>query len=220
MKKLTDILKKTIFFRPEYGKGFLAAHWLLNLVFLLLWCCGCGIVGLYLAKVGYGPELFQSYLSHGNILVLNLLPGLMAALLLLFITGRVWPAVVSGGVLSLGLAVINYYKLLFRDDPVLFTDIMNINEAAQISGGYSFTVPPAIILSAVVFVAAIVFAAVFMRLRIRKAAVRILGSILVLAACAGLYAGVYSSDEIYEETEYLDVEFAAGYRLNRWNEGD
>lgn len=220
MKKLTETLKRILFYRPEYGKGLAAVHWTLNGLFLLLWCCGCGVVGLYLAKVGYGPELFWSYFQKANIVLLNLLPGLLLALVLLFATGRVWPAVLGSGILSLGVAVINYYKMLFRDDPLLFEDILSMVEAAQISAGYTFTLPPAIALSALVFIAAVVFAVFLMKARIRKPALRVAGTLIALAACVLAYRSLYADGEVYEKTENLKVEFAEGYSLNRWNESD
>ena len=224
MDSLRNFFKKlrgVLFYDREEGTklGF-ALHWLINLAFIGAWCLGCTLVGLYFAKTGCGPELFESYLSHRTIFALNMLPGLLISLLFLFITGRVWPAVLSGGLFTLGVAIINYFKLLFRDDPLLFIDITNISEAAQISGGYTFTLTPALIFTAAAFVAAMVFSVLFMRARIRKAAVRIIGAVLIVALSAGAYVGLYASEEIYSYTSNLDVKFADGRIFNQWNDTD
>ncbi len=221
MKNFLTKLKTVLHYDPATGtKLQFCLHWLINLAFIGLWCLGTGLVGLYFAKVGYGPELFWSYIDRLSILALNLLPGGMIALLLLFISGRVWPAILASGILNLGVAVINHYKLLLRGDPLLFSDISNIAEAAQISGGYTFTISPALVLSILAFIAAMVAAVLLMKARIRKLLVRILGSVLVLAACVGLYTEYYASEEMYEYTNNIGVEFAGGYSMNRWNEAD
>ena len=221
MKNFLTKLKNLLFFDPKRGtKTQLCLHWLINLAFIGLWCLGTGLVGLYFAKAGYGPELFYSYLGRKSILALNLLPGCMVALLFLFITGRVWPAILSSGLFTLGVALVNHYKLLLRGDPLLFGDIAHIAEAAQISGGYTFTVSPALVLTLIAFILAMVMAALIMKARIRRPLLRAVGTVLVLAACVGLYTGLYSSEAVYSRTENLDVSFAAGYRLNQWNEAD
>ena len=221
MKNFLTKLKNILFFDPKAGtKGQFCLHWLINLAFLGLWCLGCSLVGLYFAKAGYGPELFFSYLSRKSILALNLLPGCMVALLFLFISGRIWPSVLSSGLFTLSVALVNHYKLMLRGEPLLVSDISHMAEAAQISGGYSFSISPALVLTAAAFILAMVLACLFMRAKIKKALVRIGGSILVLALCAGLYTTVYTSDAMYNRTENLGVNFAAGYSLNQWKEAD
>jgi len=221
MKTLFQKLKKVLCYTPGEGTRLeWAIHWPINLAYIGLWCVGSGIVGLYFAKVGYGPELFWSYIDSLTILGLNLIPGCMIALLLLFITGRVWPAILASGLLNLGVAIINHYKLLLRDDPLLFSDISNIAEAAQISGNYTFTISPALVLTVVAFIIALVLAVLLMKARIKKALPRIIGAVLIVAACAGLYVGLYASPEMYERTNNLAVEFSNGHRFNMWNDSD
>ena len=221
MKNFVLYLKKTLYFDPETGtKTQLILHWLINLAYIGLWVLGSGIVGLYFAKVGYGPELFWSYLDHIRLLLLNVIPGGMMALLLLFISGRVWPAIVSSGLLTLGVAVVNHYKILLRSDPLLFSDISNIAEAAQMGSKYTFTISPALILTFVAFILATLIAIFFMKARIRRPVLRIGGAVIVIILSALLYTNVYSSEEVYTQTDNLDVEFASGHRMSQWSDKD
>ena len=212
----------SIFFydREKDSRLSLVLHWLVNLAFIGLWSLGIGIVSLYFGKVNYGPELFSSYFQYTGLFLLNIIPGALVALLFLLITNRVWPAVLASGAFVLGLGIVNHFKLMFRDDPLLAADIVNIAEAANISGGYTFTLTPALVLTGLAFIAAVIFAAFFMKARFSKVRWRIVSAVLLIAAGAGLYCGAYTSEDVYDFTNNLGVEFASGYKMSQWNETD
>ena len=217
MKKLRRIL----FCTPDGGtRGEYALCWLISLVYIGVFSIAIGIVSLYFAKVNYGPELFSSYFHYLGIFLLNVVPGFVLALIMLCIFNRVWAAVLASGVIVTVLALINHYKLMFRDDPLLASDAGSFLEAAQISSRYNIVVTPAIVLAFLGVIAASVFAFFFMRARFRRALPRLGTLAALLALCAGLYAGVYTSDAVYKFTSNLAVEFASGYKMNQWNETD
>ncbi len=220
MKKIISTIKKTLFYSPEYGRGYLAAHWGVNTVFLALWCLGIGIAGLYLGKVNYGQELFFSYFRNPLIFRLNILPGFIVAAALLFIFGRVWPAVLGSGLAVLGIGIGNHYKMLLRDDPLMMVDLGNLKEAAQISTGYTITVSPAVIAilaAAIVGLAAAIF---LMRARLRRPLPRIAGVLILTVLSVWLVKDYYLSAEVYEKTNNIGVEFASSRPLNRWSDTD
>lgn len=217
MKKLRSI----IFYDPLEGSRLrLALHWLINLVFIGLWSLGVGIVSLYFGKVNYGPELFSSYFQYTGLFLLNILPGLAVALLFLILCNRVWPAIFSSGLVIIVLSLINHFKLMFRDDPLLASDISYFAEAAQISSRYNIAITPTIAACFVAIVAASVFAFFFMKARFRRPLPRIVSAVALIAACVGLYFGAYISEDVYDFTNNLGVEFASGYKMNQWNETD
>lgn len=221
MKNFVEKLKKVIFYEPLTGtKLQLVLHWLWNLVFLSAWCFGIGIVALYLGKVNYGRELFWSYFDDPLIFRLNIIPGFVVAFLFLFITGRVWPSVLSSGLVVLGLAIANHYKMLLRDDPLMAEDLTNILEAAQISGSYTITLTPGVVAAVLGFVIGLAAAIFLMKARLRRPVVRIAGVLLLIVLSLWLYKDYYLSDEVYEETSNMSVEFASMRSLNRWNETD
>ncbi len=213
---------KSIFFynHMEDSRLCLVLHWLMNLAFLGLWSLGIGIVAMYFGKVNYGPELFASYFKYTGLFLLNIIPGAIIALLFWVLTNRVWIATAVSGAFVLGLGIINHYKLSFRDDPLLAADIVNIAEAANAGAGYSFNISPALILTVVVFIVAVVFAAFFMKARFRKVLPRLVSGVLIIAAAVGLYLGAYTSEKVYNFTNNLGVEFSSGYKMSQWNETD
>lgn len=99
---------------------------------------GISLVSLLLAVGGYGlRRFFLGYFHDPLILALNILP--VVALLALFygLTGRSHWAFLLTGAVVLGFSVGNYYKLMFRDDPLMFADLFLLKEAGNMAGKYS-----------------------------------------------------------------------------------
>ena len=214
-------LRKIIFYDKETcSRLYLALHWLVNLIYIAVWSLGVGIVSLYFGKVNYGPELFDSYFQHAGLFLLNIVPVLAVAILFLLVFNRVWPAVLGSGLIITVLALVNYFKLMFRDDPLLASDVRYFAEAAQIASGYNITLTPTIIATFATILAATVFAFFFMRARFRRPLPRLISAAAFIAACVGLYFGVYTSGEVYTSTDNLGVSFASGFKMSQWSDVD
>lgn len=78
-----------------------------------------------------GPNLYANIFGIGQwkLALLNAAPVALLALLFLGITGRAWAGFMLGGGIALGFSLANYYKLAFRDDPLIFKDLLLIREA-------------------------------------------------------------------------------------------
>lgn len=106
--------------------------------------------GFSLALAGQGENALG---SHPLIFLLNTLPVFLCLLLLWLATGQAWIAsLVTGAVLFL-LTGGNYFKILFRDDPLLWDDLRRIREGLKMSGQYEVSLTPLMILWIVVIVA-------------------------------------------------------------------
>lgn len=79
------------------------------------------------------------FLSHPLLFALNWLPVLGWLLFWFFVLGRPWAAFVLTAVPVLGLACVNYYKLMLRGDPLMAVDLQLAQEAKAISGRYTFS---------------------------------------------------------------------------------
>jgi len=208
-------------FKKSEGLGHRPAlRWFLNIAIVLVWVIGIGLIPLYFTAVNYGRELLISYLTRPLLFVLNVLPGLLIALLLLGITNRMWPAVLGSGVIVIGASVVHYFKMQTRTEPLMATDIRYMTEAASISSRYTLTVSPVMILSAAAIVIAVVFAIVCLKARFRSGKLRLLFLAAVIVLCTGIYIGVYRSADIFNLTENTDVVLSNGRRLSRWSETD
>ena len=208
------------------GKGLSPSlRWLFAGLYLVVWALGIGIVALYFGARMYGFELLRSYLRSPLILLLNLLPGLLLALLLLGLTNRVWPAVLGSGAVIIVGGIAQYFKLQTRSDPLIADDLRYITEATNISSRYSLSVDAAMLLCAAAVVLASVAALLLLKARFRRALPRLVFLALVLFACAGSWFGLYRSEAVYLETENLvpvnSPTLSSGiYIMNEWNERD
>ena len=214
-------LRRIIFYDPaEPSHLYRALNWCVNLLALALWCVGVGVFSLWLGSSGYGRELFFSYFRYTLLFWLNILPVFAVAAAFLLVFNRMWCAVLGSGLVVTVLAVINHFKLLFRNDPLLVSDARYVSEAAKISSNYNIVITPAIAAGFIVIIAGAVLAFFLMTARFRRVLPR-LGCLAGLAAaCVGLYLGVYTRQETYDFTGNVGVEFESGFAMNEWNETD
>jgi hypothetical protein len=124
--------------RPDRGwsGGKRALYWVWSLGLLLLAAVGITLVSLLLAVGPYPLHLCLGYFERPLIFALNLLPCAAFLFLLYGLTGRAGCSFLLTCVPVLGLAVGNYYKLAFRDDPVMFADLLVLKEAGAMAGQY------------------------------------------------------------------------------------
>jgi phosphoglycerol transferase MdoB-like AlkP superfamily enzyme len=205
---------------PEDSRRIRHIRWSLGIAALVVWSLALCAISLYFARPGYGRELFFSYFTSPLLFILNLLPVLFVVALVFFISNRIWISVLSSGILIMIPTLINYYKLLSRNDPLLASDIRLLSEAANISTGYTFSVGPALIVTLIGIVLSVVGSAFLLRARIARKRNRILGIVLVLAVGAGLFATVYRDGDLYTATSNVDVYMSNGKTMSPWSDTD
>lgn len=218
-----NTLRKIFFYSPENaGKKrtlFRNLHWAVNILALLLWSWGLGLLSLYFAAAGkvYTIPLCISYVRKPLILLLNILPVLMMTLFLWFVSNRAWIAVIGSAVPVLLLTWVNYFKVLLRGDALFATDIKYFSEAADISEGYTLTFSTPMILTVVLVLVCTVAAFFLLKARIRPLGVRIAGAVLVVLVSALLLNTVYFSDKVYKKTDNIPRN---EWFLTKWSETD
>ena len=130
--------------------------------------------------------------------LLNLLPALLALLVLWLAFGQAWLAELVVGTLLFLITGGNYFKLQFRDTPMEWADLHHIREGFGMSAQYKVTFTPVMWL----WIAAIVVLAVVLFLLGRGvpgALVRLLaltGTGVALLAC---FYNIYPSTELYAD---------------------
>lgn len=93
-------------------------------------------VSLYFATDKYGIEMFQSYFENGYIVFLNTLPVFFSIMFVFLICNQLWIGISITSILVIVLSLINYFKLLFRDDPLLVEDLNLFSEMKNMTGRY------------------------------------------------------------------------------------
>ncbi len=185
--------------RPEgLSAGRRGLFWAWNWVLLLGAAAVLGIVTMTLAIGSYGWAIFFDMMKMPALVALNLLPPMVVAALFYGITGRSWIgylcAAVPFGVLAIG----NFYKLAFRDDPVVAADLLILGEAGKMAAQYKLFYADKILLAVLVIMISTVLLALFAKGRFGTWKTRLITALVGLAA-AGALVPVYGSDSIYSK---------------------
>ena len=185
-----------------------ALFWLWN--YLLAAGSGAvlGILSLTLATGQHSWAVFWDYWGHPALLILNLLPPVVLALLLYGATGRTWLACALTALPVMGLALGNYYKLAFRDHPAIAADLLILGEAGQMAGKYPLFLSPKLAGALIGAALAVAVPALLARGRPRGRA-RALTALAALA-CAAALVPAYGSDRLYNSQENYA-------HLDRWS---
>ncbi len=196
--------------RPEDGcsKRRRTVFWLWNALLLAGSAAVLGLLSLTLAPGPYGWELFFDYFRRPALVALNLLPPVVLAVLLYGVAGRTWLAFLLTALPVLGLSFGNYYKLAFRDDPVIASDLLILGEAGQMAGKYQLFLSSKM-------AACLTCTAVLLALLALLARGKPRGRFRALAAAGALAAGlalipVYGSDGVYAAN-------AGSSHINQWS---
>ena len=176
--------------------------WTWNVLMLALGAAVLGVCSLVLATSAYSWDLFRDYWKFPLLIALNLLPPVVMALLLYAAAGRAWAALLITALPVMGLSLGNYYKLLFRDDPVIAADLFILQEAGKMAGQYNLTVGRKVALTVLLAAVWVGLLALFARARP--------GKYLRLGLAGGALAAalalvpVYGSAEIYDSIENFE----------------
>lgn len=181
--------------------------------FLVLLAAGIslGALALIFAYGNYSWGVFLGYFDNLFLVTMNVLPAVLLLFLLYGITGRAWLAFLLDGAVVLGLSIGNYFKLIFRDDPVYFEDMLILREAGAMAGSdhYALFIDKRIVVALVCWVLGTLLLALLVRGRARgwKRRVSIL---LASLAVSGVLAPVYMDEDIYTGVENYEY-------LNQWS---
>lgn len=167
----------------------------LTLLLLILSAVGVGVLSLWFACVDNRTAMFISYFTHPLIAVLNIVPVVLLALLLYFLLGRAWLAYLLTAALTMGLTMGSFFKLTFRNDPVLFEDLLLLKEAGNMAGKYQLFVNKSMLLALALLLAGLAFLLYFARARM--ALWPRLGGLAALLLALLPLRGVYGSSEVY-----------------------
>ena len=166
-----------------------------------LGCC-IGVLSLLLSAGANGQldnqVIFFSYFHQPMLLFLNLLPPVLLVWLFYFLTGRGWAGYLGGALPVVGLALVGYFKIRLRADPLLFVDLSLAGEAAGIMGRYQLDLTWLVQLVLVCLVLGLA-GSIFLipRLRLRWPE-RGLGVLSVLALTAVAFVSLYLSPQLYQ----------------------
>ena len=169
--------------------------WLL--IMSVLW----GVALLVIAAGSYPKQDILGYFETPLIAALNILPVVVLSLLFYAAFARAWAAFLASGLITGLMAAANYYLLLFRDDPLMAQDVLDVSTGLGFAGKYELK--PDLWLGAVIvcFFLAMGFLLLFCRGKGAGKTLRLSLLILVLLAAYPM-TRLYASDKVYKEKAY------------------
>ena len=170
-----------------------------------------GGLSLFFAYGDYADILMKSYFQIPLIAVLNIMPVVLLLFLVYFLIGRTWLSFLLTSVVVWGFSLGNYYKLRFRDDPLMFEDLKNIREATSIAVKENYDLTPDkriwFGLICILLGTAILF---FLVRGVPRWKVRIPLFLLGVALCFPL-SSIYTDQQVYD-TDTQNFAY-----INRWS---
>ena len=189
--------------------NFLFIFW--NWALPVLMIFGTGILSLSLAFGQYGWGVLWSYITHPLIMILNLLPPLILFVLFFCIIGRSWIAYLISSSLVIVISAANYFLLMFRNDPLMFADIVNLSTAMGVAGEYDLSMDARLWLCVVCIAIATVILALFAKGKPARGIYRAIIAIALILICVFGLKGLYTDNDIYKnKTQNFEY-------LNRWS---
>lgn len=200
MKRLYHIM------RPPTGAGrrLRAAHGVWMALALTGLGCWVGRLALLFSAGACGRldrlELLQAYDANPLTTALNMLAPVLLIWLFYFLTRRAWAGYLGSFLPTIGVAVVNYYKIGLRGDPFLASDLWLAAEAGGIVGRYDLEVTNLLLLALASLAGGLLFAALLMPGGALGRRERGFGALSCLALLAVAIAGPYSSQSAYSGT--------------------
>ena len=188
-----------------------AVFWLWNLGVLLAAGLSLGWLSMFFAYGDYPDTIMKTYFQHPLILFLNIAPVVLALFLVYALVGRPWLAFLATDLVVWGLSLGNYYKLRFRDDPLMFQDLQNLRDAAAITAmaDYDLTPDKRVIFGVLCLLCGTAFLLFLVRGRLPKKP-----RLALLAACAVL---CLPTAKLMENTGIYNSKTQNFDQIERWS---
>lgn len=211
MKILLQILRLP----PGADRKYVIAHHIWMALALTGMGCCIGGLSLFFAATAYvklnSMALLYSYLDNPLILALNLLPPVLLIWLFYFLSGRAWAGFLGSFLPTVGVALVNYFKIRLRSDPLLATDLRLAAEARGIVGEYSLDLTWLVWFALACFAAGLLFTVFLTPRGLRGWRERSLGTLSCLALSAVAMVSLYLNPQVYQQT-------ANERFINRWSD--
>lgn len=162
-----------------------------------------GLINLYFGTGIHGMPLFLFYFSQSPLVLLNLFPFVLLAFLIWFITNQAWLGFLLSGSLALVQGWAENWKLLYRSEPIYFSDLSLIQEAVQISERY-IEFQWTHLFSALFLLAATLLLLLFFRGKLRRVSTRCFLGVSSLILSGILFLNGYANTELYSSFPVWD----------------
>lgn len=182
---------------------------LLTLIALLFASLFLGLLSLSFATLYVVWPRISSYFAFPALLALNLLPAVFLVFFLYFLSNSAWFSYLLSSVVILGGTFANFFKVVLRDECVVFEDLADLGAAVGIAGQYeiSLSMPFYLAIFLDLLVCALLF--FFCRGKLPGWKQRTAGAVLSLGLITGAFFLWYGDENLYRS-------FSNDRYFNQW----
>lgn len=165
---------------------------------------------LFFATVHIRVDIIINIIKDPVLLILNYLPIAFLLILLYSIFGSSLASMISGATIIFVLSMINYFKLLYRDEPFVISDILLAKEAGDMAGKYAIVFHSKQWLTIFILIVVFFFIHHFYRQARQGKKMRLTIAICDVVIFYCLFQGIYQDQSIYSVHANLSI-------INRWS---
>ncbi len=154
------------------------------------------VLSLLLGLGLYDIQIFFDYFRHPIVFLVNWFPVLLLELFVVGVSGRCWLSYLTTSFVVLLSSIGSFYKIRFRGEPFVFSDLRIIGTALGVANEFDLTPNTRIILS----VMAIILGTIFFLLAVREILAKSFRFFLVLVTLVAVpisWTRVYSNEDYY-----------------------
>ena len=185
----------------QYGKPYfkrISLEYIKYALLILIIGFIISLISLYFATGAFGVKMFLFYGLSKKILILNTIPIIIILAFLTLLFNSLGAGTLITSLISLIMTMANYFKIIFRNDNFVFSDIGLIGEAKEMLNTYTLNFPIAFYLFTILLV--IITILIFKKLnqKIDFPKFRILALVLITVISVILYQKIYINPKIYD----------------------
>lgn len=206
---------KFFLFQPELSEEATRSQRRWYILWRVFWVTaagiGAGLVSLLLGQGEYPLRLWLNYLGDPRLFLLNVAPAVFLVWFFTGLTRRPGAGFLLGGGIMVGFSLANYYKLAFRDDPIMFADLFTLREAGNMAGKYHLFLNGRIVFALFCVAAGWLFLRFFAPFRLSRRGRSRWAALLMSAALSFFTVIVSLNDSLYNATAHYE------YLANQWS---
>lgn len=182
-----------------------------NLIFnisgVFLWSVILTLISLFFTAKGEQNPLgvFASYLLKPSVFIVNFLPVLLINLLFLFLINRIWISNLVSALVFFVLTLVNYFKIMLRNDPFVMADFSLLGEALNMGERYTLSVDLFFFISIGIAAACVIGSKFIFKYRIKNLSARLIGAVACICLMIVLVKPVYLSENVYKKLENISA---------------
>lgn len=156
------------------------------------------IISLIFSTVPIDIGNIKIIITKPDLFLLNLLPILALICVIFFLTNRIWISSLITSLVVLGFTFVNYLKITYRSEPLIFEDLKLLRESLMMQGEYSININSQMIIAIIGVIAFAVLVMKFIDLKVFHTKYRVIGIVITVFAIVFSMRTVYSSSELYD----------------------